>query len=153
MGTGTTLRVHKQIVIDRSREDTFRIFTEEFGSWWPISSHSIHEADVTEVVFEGREGGRIYERTADGNEYEWGTILEWDAPGGFTVSWKPNLDPDAHRTTWVVRFEAIDDEKTRVDLIHSGWENFGEEAKATRSGYDTGWDIVLADFISATQPA
>ena len=106
MDTETTMMVEKEIVIGRSRDDTFRLFTEGLGEWWPIPTHSIHGDDVVAAILEPRAGGRLYERTTDGTECEWGTIVEWNAPDGFSVSWKPNLDDDAHRTTWTVRFEA-----------------------------------------------
>jgi hypothetical protein len=34
--------------------------------------------------------------------------------------------------------------------VHVGWETLGTAAQATRDGYDTGWDFVLAkDIIEA----
>ena len=143
--TSDVMVVEKQIVVERSRDDAFRIFTEELGAWWPVETHSINGPDV-EAFVEGRVGGRIYERSADGTECDWGTIVEWDAPGGFTVSWKPNLDPDAHRTTWTVRFESVGDAVTRIELVHTGWEGFGEGADAARDAYQTGWDLVLGAY-------
>ena len=141
------MMVEKEIVIGRSRDDTFRLFTEGLGEWWPIPTHSIHGDDVVAAILEPRAGGRLYERTTDGTECEWGTIVEWNAPDGFSVSWKPNLDDDAHRTTWTVRFEAIDDTTTRLELVHTGWEGFGDTAESARGMYTTGWDLVLARFI------
>jgi len=148
MAADTTLVVRKEIVVERSREDAFRIFTTEMSAWWPTTSHAINEGDVADVLFEEHVDGRIAEITTDGMVFEWGRILEWDAPGGFTVSWKPNLDPDAHRTTWVVRFEAIDDAVTRIELVHSGFEGFGERAEEVQSGYVPGWDFVLGEYVT-----
>ena len=145
-----TLAVTKEIVIERSRQDTFRIFTEELSAWWPIATHSINGDDVVGVEMEPFAGGRIYERTTDGTECDWGTVLEWDAPGGFTVSWKPNLDPNAHRTTWTISFESVSDEVTRIELVHTGWEGFGEGAGSAHAAYQTGWDLVLGAFLAAT---
>ena len=31
--------VRKTVVVNRSTADAFRIFTEKFGSWWPLSHH------------------------------------------------------------------------------------------------------------------
>ena len=114
-----TLVVHKELVIERRHEDTFRLFTESFGAWWPVATHSINEDKVLEAILDGREDGRIYERTVDGTECDWGIISDWDPPNGFTVSWKPNLDPEGHRTTWTIHFEA-DGEATR-DHFESHW--------------------------------
>lgn len=145
--TGYTVR--KTIVIARPRDETFRVFTEELGSWWPIETHSIYEDTAGVAVFETREGGRLYERTSDGVEADWGFVTAWDPPHGFTVSWKPNLDPGAPRTEFTVRFAPIDESSTRLDLEHTGWEAFGDEAAAVRGGYETGWDVVLGRFADA----
>jgi hypothetical protein len=34
-------------------------------------------------------------------------------------------------------------------LIHTGWEVRGERAGVDRGGYDTGWELVLAEFEKA----
>ena len=149
MEAETHLVVRKEIVVDRSREDAFRIFTTEMASWWPTATHSIYGDEVTDVIVEPEVGGRIYEVTKDGRSADWGKILEWDSPGGLTVSWKPNLDDEAHRTTWVVRFEGIDDAVTRVEVVHTGWEGFGEQAESARMQYHQGWDPVLAGYAGA----
>ena len=52
-----TLVVHKELVIKRRHEDTFRLFTESFGAWWPVATHSINEDKVLEAILDGREGG------------------------------------------------------------------------------------------------
>ena len=147
MAADTGLVVRKEIVVERSQDDAFRIFTSEMGSWWPTSSHAIHD-DVTDVLVEGEVGGRIAEVRSSGEVVEWGKVLEWDAPGGLTVSWKPNLDADAHRTTWVIRFESIGDEVTRVELIHTGFEGFGADAEDVQSNYGPGWDVVLGAYVT-----
>jgi hypothetical protein len=148
MAAETTLVVKKEIVVGRSRDDAFWIFTSEMAAWWPTASHSIHGDDVTDVLFEGHVDGRIAEITSDGQVVEWGRIVTWDPPGSFAVSWKPNLDPDAHRTTWSVRFESMDDESTRIELVHTGFEGFGAEAEGVRAQYVPGWDIVLGKYVT-----
>ncbi len=148
MAADTSLVVRKEIVVERSREDAFRVFTTEMTAWWPTASHSINADDVVDVLFEGHVGGRIAEVTSSGDTLEWGRVLEWGDPEGFTVSWKPNLDPAGHRTTWRVRFESIADEITRVEVVHSGFEGFGEEAGVIRAQYVPGWDVVLGGYMT-----
>lgn len=147
MEAETALVVRKEIVVERSQTDAFRIFTTEMASWWPTTSHSINGDAVTDVLFEGRVDGRIAEVTAEGEVVEWGRVVEWDVPGGFTVSWKPNLDETAHRSTWVIRFDAIGDDATRIELVHSGFEGF-DEPDTVRQGYEVGWDIVLGRYVT-----
>ena len=142
------LAVRKEITVARSQEDAFRIYTEEFGSWWPLATHSIYEADAVDAVFEPKVGGRLYERTADGRTADWGTVVAWDPPNGFTISWKPNLDPDAPHTTYELRFVAIGVQQTRLELTHTGWEAFGEGGPEARAGYERGWDVVLDAYVA-----
>ena len=67
-------------------DKAFRVFTEGFDRWWP-RSHHIGEGDLEEAIIEPFEGGRWYERTTDGNECEWGTVLVWDPPRHVALSW------------------------------------------------------------------
>ena len=49
--------------------------------------HHIGEGDLEEAIIEPFEGGRWYERTTDGNECDWGTVLVWDPPRHVALSW------------------------------------------------------------------
>ncbi len=75
--------VRKSLVVECSPERAFEVFTREVGSWWPLHEHSIGGKEITEVIWEERVGGRIYERHADGGEGEWGRVLAWDPPARF----------------------------------------------------------------------
>ena len=52
--------VRKTVTVDCAVEEAFRIFTKDAMSWWPVASHSIH-GTVSEIVFEPRVGGEVYE--------------------------------------------------------------------------------------------
>ncbi len=47
-----------------------------------------------------------------------------------------------------VRFTA-DADGTLVELERRGSERLGDEAEQRRSGYDSGWDVVLAPYVEA----
>jgi hypothetical protein len=51
-------------------DHAFDVWTARTSQWWPKTSTISQAADL-EVVFEGGEGGRIFERTAAGQEIEW----------------------------------------------------------------------------------
>ncbi|HEX6208953.1 MAG TPA: SRPBCC family protein [Actinomycetota bacterium] len=122
-------------------DDAFRLYTERIADWWPLETHSLFGRDATRAVFEGREGGRIYEVHRDGRESEWGRVLVWDPPARVVHSWQPN--PERSGTTEVeVRFHEVDG-GTRVELEHRGWERLGDEAEALRGEYEGGWVTVL----------
>jgi uncharacterized protein YndB with AHSA1/START domain len=140
MTTAEGLVVRKTITVEAPRERAWELFTERIGEWWPFRSHSLHGDEVETAIFEGREGGRVYERTADGREASWGTVLTYDPPSRFVLEWA--VDPSTP-TELAVSFTP-DGSGTRVDLVHRGWE-----AEEKRASYDTGWDVVLGEYASA----
>ena len=145
--------VKKSINVERSPEDAFQLFTERIGDWWPVEHYSrtVDEGNldvkVERMVFEPREGGRIYEVASDGTEGDWATILAYEPPERVVLAWKPN-DEDHPPTEVEIRFTA-DGTGTRVDLEHRGWETIGDRAEGSRGSYSAGWDEVLDRFAIA----
>jgi uncharacterized protein YndB with AHSA1/START domain len=133
--------VRKTVTVDCSVEEAFRVFTAGIGSWWPTGTHSIHREKVQDVVFEEREGGDVYELTADGQKGHWARILAFEPPSRLVLSWE--VGPNSLGTEVEVRFTE-DDAGTRVDLEHRGWESAQSDSRA---GYETGWDDVLGHFV------
>ena len=140
--------IQRSVIVNRSVEDAFRIFTDEIGRWWPLESHSIGEDKVATALFEGGAGGRVVERWHDGTEHEWAKILEWEAPNRFVLAWKPNTNRSAP-TEVEVRFSP-EGNGTRVELTHRGWERLGDEALGARESYAGGWQGTLERFVQAT---
>jgi uncharacterized protein YndB with AHSA1/START domain len=140
--------VRHSVAVRSNIDDVFRLFTEGIAKWWPTDSHSIGQGKVQDVVFEGRVGGRIYERWGDGSQYEWGEITTWEPPNRIVFLWKPNLE-DQERTEIEVRFK-VQGDSTLVDLEHRGWERIGEIGPRARRDYEVGWPIVLARFENAS---
>lgn len=136
--------VRKTVTVDCTVEEAFRIFTADAQSWWPTDSHSIHGDEVTEIVFEEREGGEVYEVSATGEKGHWATVVAWDPPSRLVLAWNI-LDRDPLATELEVRFVA-ESERTRVELEHRGWEALAEDAAERRDSYDTGWDHVLGKY-------
>lgn len=147
--TSTTLApVKKSIVVGRSVEDAFRIFTEEIGVWWPLHTHAVATADSTTAIFEPRVGGRLFERSDDGSERTWGEVLAYESPRRLAFSWHPN--PDAPAPTEVEITFTPEGNGTRVDLEHRGWERLGPEGgPRAREEYHSGWDPVLERYVEA----
>jgi uncharacterized protein YndB with AHSA1/START domain len=129
--------VRKSVVVRRTPEEAFAIFTERMASWWPLATHSLFEAEAGTCGIEPRVGGKIYETSRSGERTEWGTILTWEPPRRFVTTWHPGQDPE-NPTEVEVRFTAVP-EGTRVDLEHRNWEKLGEKAAMARNGYDQGW--------------
>ncbi len=139
----TIAPVRKAVIVHRTVEDAFHVFTEQVAIWWPLDTYSVgeHSSDTCEI--EGRVGGRFYERLNDGTEVLWGEILQWNPPNHLAFTWHPGREPDSAQTVEVT-FTSID-EGTRVELTHSGWEKLGARALETRDSYDSGWEFVLGE--------
>ena len=139
----------------------FEVFTARIESWWPMASHHIGEADCAAIVIEPRPGGRWFERGVDGIECQWGRVLVWEPGRRVVLAWQLNaqwrFDPSLH-TEVDVRFTAVDESTTRVDLEHRGLEAYGVDAVAMRDtfGSPNGWNGMLDHFAqvaSATHKA
>lgn len=135
--------VLRAVHVRRSPEQAFRLFTDRFGSWWPLASHGLYGERAAGVAFED---GRIVERSLDGEHTVWGEVLAWEPPTRVAFTWHPGRD-DGPRTEVEVRFLA-DDNGTRVELTHAGWERYGDQAEDVRSSYSgpNAWGKVLDDY-------
>lgn len=124
-------------------EHTFGVFVREIGKWWPTQPFSLGGERVTDVVFEERAGGRVYEVWDDGTETTWGRVLVWEPPSRFRITWE--IHPGV--TEVEVQFQALGPGLTRVALTHEGWERLSQEelaaATSVEIGYSAGWARIL----------
>lgn len=145
MRTETSAPVTKTLVVAVPPERAFELFTARVAEWWPVETHALHAGEVETVVNECREGGRVYERTADGREATWSRILAWEPPHRVLYTWEVSREGD---TELELRFEPVEG-GTRVELEHRGWEALGAAAAERRESYRTGWDFVLGRYAEA----
>lgn len=140
--------VRSSVSVKLPRDEAFRLFTEQMGSWWPMATHSVYEAEAVDVILEPGIGGRLYEVTADGRTSDWGTVTVWEPVERVAMTWHPGYGEDL-ATLVEVRFSVAPDGGTVVDLLHSGWEVHGAETEQKATGYQTGWQIVLEHLVQA----
>lgn len=151
--TITPAAIRKTFTVRATPEKAFEVFTAGFDRWWP-RTHSVGDAPLKRATIEPRAGGRWYSLTEDGVEHEWGDVLDWAPPERLLLAWRLNgaftFDPDL-LTEVEVRFTALGDGETRVDLEHRGLERFGADAQAirVRAGMDEGWGTILEAFKAA----
>jgi uncharacterized protein YndB with AHSA1/START domain len=125
----------------------FELFTEQISAWWPMATHSVGGSPACRVDMAGHVGGHIIETLPDGTTSIWGTITAWEPPSRVAFTWHPGRDLDEATEVQVV-FEPTADTATAVTLVHGGW-SARPDGIAARRNYDTGWDLVLAQFRSA----
>lgn len=141
--------IRRTLSVPRSPAEAFAVFTEGLGRWWPLAQYSISQARARTCVIEPRVGGMVYEVSDEGTRHVWGTVLDWEPPRRFVMTWHPGREPETAQEV-EVRF-VRDGEGTRVELEHRGWQMLGTAAAETREGYDQGWNTVLALYVKASQ--
>ena len=116
-----------------SVERAFDTFTAQIDLWWPPGHKRF---DTSQLVFEPRLGGRLYERAQTGEENRLGDVLHWEPPFRVMYSWYPgsNVGP----TTVDVRFR-VDGDATVVDVAHLPGQ----------SEFDRPWPIEAQKFVGA----
>ncbi|MBE7473867.1 MAG: SRPBCC domain-containing protein [Anaerolineales bacterium] len=136
--------VTKSITVEAAVEWAFRVWTEQIRAWWPVS-HSRSGDPQAQVFMEGRVGGRFYERASDGVEYDWGEVVDWEPPHRLAFTWY--LGSSRELPTRVeIRFVALAERRTRLDLEHRGPELIGDLWGQRQRIFSASWDSVLARF-------
>lgn len=130
-----------------SREHAFEVWTTRIGAWWP-RDHTV-SGRAEHVVLQGDVGGRIYERTADGAEHDWGQVTVWQPPARLAYLWHLGLDR-AQATEVDIRFVGSGDASTRIEIEHRGWQRLGEAGGDVRRRNEAGWHGVLPRYQAAT---
>ena len=151
MTVAAPLSVKKTVLVAASQAIAFEVFTARLADWWPMPSHHIGQAECVDVVVEPRVGGRWFERGSDGSECDWGRVLNWEPPSRVVLAWQlgANWAFDPSLLTEVeVRFVAVDDRQTRVELEHRGLEAYGPQELAMRDTFASpnGWTGMLAHY-------
>jgi len=111
-----------------SADHAFTVWTSGIGTWWPRDHTVTGRAEA--VVLQGGVGGRIYERSADGIEHEWGEVTVWQPPARVAYLWYLGRDR-ADATEVEIRFLARGADATRVEIEHRGWERLGPVGSTT----------------------
>jgi uncharacterized protein YndB with AHSA1/START domain len=141
------LRISREI--DCSPAHAFDVWTNRLSIWWP-KGHSASGDPDTVALLEPRLGGRLYERTPDGREIEWGEITEWDPPRRLGYRWYIAWDV-ALATDVELTFVDLGGDRTRLEVVHTGWDGFGEEADRFRTANSGGWGALLPAFATAAE--
>ncbi len=132
-------------------EHAFDLWTQRPSRWWPVN-HTVTAEPGLQVIFEGRPGGRIFERTPSGREVEWGEITVWDPPRRLCYLWFIRTDR-ADATEGEIRFNRRGTSQTRVEIEHRGWERLGTHGPTWRHANRSGWQGVLPEYVAVCASA
>jgi uncharacterized protein YndB with AHSA1/START domain len=143
--------VRREVAVERDAEAAFHAFTHELGAWWPGAYTFSGEGFATAEI-EPREGGRWYERDANGRELAWGEVRAWEPPSRLVLSWRVAADrtqePPERASEVEVRFLPEGERRTRVVLTHRDFARHGDGAETMRAGMASqqGWRLLLDRF-------
>ena len=137
----TIAPIRRSVVVKAPPARAFTAFTKDMARWWPAFA-TIGANPFVAVVVEPREGGRWFERDAEGNETEWGKVLAWEPPGRVVLAWQidaafkydPNLITEVEMT-----FTTQPDGATLATFEHRNLERMGDSAAALAEMLGNGW--------------
>jgi hypothetical protein len=155
----TSEPLHKSITVKASMERSFKVFTEGIDTWWP-REHHIGKSPMKKAIIEGFVGGRCYSQQMDGTDCPWGEVLVWEPPDRFVMAWKISLqwqyEPELAKSSEIeVRFTALADGSTQVDLEHRNFERHGQGWEAMRAQVSAqgGWGTLLSLYAGRAEAA
>ncbi len=136
--------IKKTIIIEASPEVVFKAITDpqELTNWFP-----------DQAILEPRVGGKMKfsfykdpnNKQRDMDYFPEGTIIEFIQDKKITYTWvHPNI-PDFPKTTVTWELEGIENNKTRLYLVHTGFNEKSSEKKMLED-HDAGWSYFLNEL-------
>ncbi|MCO7220874.1 SRPBCC family protein [Klenkia sp. PcliD-1-E] len=150
MTTPTT--VARDVTVPVGQHRAFEVFTRRLGDFKP-PEHNLLSVPIASTTLDPRVGGTITDTGVDGSTCSWARILVWEPPQRLVFSWDIGptwqVETDPARTSEVeVRFDAIDDHRTRVTIDHRHLDRHGPGWEGVAGGIaaDEGWPLYLDRF-------
>jgi len=150
-GSADPNRVRKTISVQAPLVVAWRVFTEQMGTWWPLTVYKIGRAKAVDAILEPHVGGRWYERGDDGSTCDWGRVVSWEPPSRLVLSWDVTADwqydPDL-KTEIEVRFIRESEDVTHIEFEHRKLDRYGARRDEMRRIFETDgdWGRLLAMF-------
>ncbi len=144
--------VFKTIEVNCDTQTAFTIFTDKIASWWPLGKNTLSAMEgkiAKSLSIEPKIGGKIIEINHEGKPLEWGSVTRFDRGERLTLSWHLGSSPDIEPTIVDVKFVALSENKTRVELTHDNFQGHGDNAQNHRDNYSNGWVGVFEQAYAA----
>lgn len=140
--------VRESVEVDCALEEAFDLFTSRMGEWWPLDKASYGGERARDIFLEPRVGGRFFERFIDGDELQVGTVTACDPPRVIVFTWRT---ADWEGETEVEVTFTAEQQGTRVDLEHRGFERLGSIGPDVAAKFRGGWPGVMAAYAAQAQ--
>ncbi|WP_326562101.1 SRPBCC family protein [Micromonospora sp. NBC_01796] len=140
--------------VPASPEHAFAVFTGGLADWWVMEYTWSGPTALAAIGFEPRAGGMAYEIGPHGFRADWGRVVLWQPPHRLVFTWQIGPDrvpvPDPANASEVdVRFDPEDDDRTRVEVEHRGFDRHGEAAEGYREALTAGWHELLSRYAAS----
>lgn len=133
----------------------FALFAQRLAEWWP-REYTWCQSVLEDIGIEARRDGLCYERGPHGFRCDWGRVLAWEPPNRLVLAWQisPRREPEPNperASTIELRFDAEEQERTRVTMEHRDFDRHGEGAGEYREALasEQGWPYILARYAAA----
>jgi uncharacterized protein YndB with AHSA1/START domain len=115
----------------------FDVWTSQISAWWPTGCSASGER-APRIVLEPWIGGRIYERTSEGVELDWGEVVEWEPPRRLVYRWRLH-ECRADATEVAVSFIQRRNSTTRVRIEHRDWQHLCSRRSGREAAEEEMW--------------
>ena len=133
--------------VDCSARARLSRLDDRIDAWWPRGPHGDAGSPAPGCVLEPRVGGRIYERTPDGTEHEWGEVTAWEPPRRLGLPLAPAHATATTRPT-SRSGSCRDGAGTRVEIEHPAGSGSGDGRRRWRERNVGGWTTLLPHYSS-----
>jgi uncharacterized protein YndB with AHSA1/START domain len=141
------LAVRRSIEIDAPPERVWQEFAsaDRFRLWYTTGGGV--DMPCQELEYEPRVGGPFIthvEHGGDGRRRFPGKVLVYDPPRELTVEWGPFDFPGTPAVSLLSFFlHQLPGGRTRAEVVHHGFESFGESARNVYEAFEGGWDMTV----------
>lgn len=136
-----------EFTVETEPSRAFDLWANRTSLWWP-RGHTMSGTDEYEIIFEGWPGGRVFERSGEGVEHDWGEVLTWEPPHRISYLWHLFFDR-SEATTVDVQFAPSDAATTTVTITQTGFERLGEAGPPRRERTGNAWAVIAELFEEA----
>ena len=134
--------LEKSILLQRTPNEAFRLFTERISAWWPQSHRPAK--DPASVLF--LEPDRFLERASDGREIQLGRVLSWEPPHRIALDFFIGTGP-TQPTSVEITFKPEAD-GTRILVSHQSKPESEALWSLRAPTFEKSWETVLAAFLN-----
>lgn len=139
-----TAPIMHELEVAVSRTRAWDAYVHGLEEWWHASRTNFGSG-IDRIEVEPHAGGRIIEHSRDGEEREWGEVLEAESGERFVHTF--HLTHEGDPTIVTVEFDDLPHGGTHVRFSHSGWNETNQDAR----GKHADWPMLLERYRTYAQ--